>query len=340
MGAGYNQSNSNAQNVSFNKNESHFGSTGSTGLSPAQILAAYQNYLPATLTAIGQGNLQQLLPGGAGTAATAAGSALQRSQNPEYYSAIGSGTSGAAQGNDAAARMLNAINLTGLSPGEYNATERGVNQYNTGTGNAGLVNPMNTISNAMNFGGAFNNKIGIMGNALGANASNIGAAANIAGAASPNTSGFNPIAMALGGLGFGANYINPITSVSKQSSSGGGSGWGISMGNQVGSSQGASASGGDGSMCCFIFMESYHGKMPTCIRKIRDKYYRQHPRIANGYKRMAKWLVPLMQRSKIIRSIVWYSMVNPATKYAMSLHCGYNKRISHFWLRTWAVIGG
>ena len=58
------------------------------------------------------------------------------------------------------------INLSGLSPGESNAVERSLNQTNTATGNLGLINPLNTVSNAMNFGGMYNNKLGIAANAL------------------------------------------------------------------------------------------------------------------------------------------------------------------------------
>jgi hypothetical protein len=61
------------------------------------------------------------------------------------------------------------------------------------TGNLGLVNPTNTISNAMNFGGAFNSKIGLLNaatntatGAANANTSNLSATGNL----------FNPVGAA------------------------------------------------------------------------------------------------------------------------------------------------
>jgi hypothetical protein len=75
--------------------------------------------------------------------------------NPNYTRAQEAASRGAAS-------AVNAINLNGLSPGEAASVERSLNQTNTATGNAGLVNPTNVISNAMNFGGAFNSKIPLM----------------------------------------------------------------------------------------------------------------------------------------------------------------------------------
>ena len=328
MGGGFNTSKQASNNSSSSYGTA--GSQGTSGLSPGEIAAAYRNYLPSTLTSLGNANAQQLGTGGAGANAATAGSALQRQLNPEYYGAIGSAGRGAAAGVDAGARAMNAVNLNGLSPGEYNAVERGTNQYNTGTGNSGLANPTNAISNAMNFGGAFNNKVGVLGNAIGANSGAVNAASGVGAAASPNTSGFNAANTALGSTGFGASYINPISSVSQQSSnasnSSQGNGW--SSGNSFGMT---------GPSCCFIFLESYHGKIPDSVRRVRDKYYRATPVIAKGYKRMAKWLVPLMQRSNTIRWLVWNTMVKPATRHCENVReC---RNISRFWLRTWALYG-
>jgi len=110
-------------------------------------------------------------------------------------------TQGAA--NTQGANLLNSINLNGLSPGEFNATERANNQNLTSTGNLGVDNPTNTLSNAMNFGGAFNNKIGILGNALN----------QTAGVSANQQTQVNPVGTALGAgnlaNNFGANLFNP-----------------------------------------------------------------------------------------------------------------------------------
>lgn len=125
-------------------------------------------------------NLAQIT-GAGGQAATAA-TALNRQLNPGFYTASDAASKGAAD-------TISNINLKGLSPGESNAVERSLNQTNTATGNLGLVNPMNTISNAMNFGGAYNAKLGLMNNAVGAASQ----AAQASGA-----SGINPVSVALG----------------------------------------------------------------------------------------------------------------------------------------------
>jgi len=122
-----------------------------------------------------QTNLNQL-NGAGGQAATAAQS-LTNKLNPALSAA-----------NQGAASAVNAINLNGLSPGEYNATERSVNQGNNATGNLGLSNNTNTLSNALNFGGAFNSKIGLMNNATNAAST----------AANASTNAINPASIALG----------------------------------------------------------------------------------------------------------------------------------------------
>jgi hypothetical protein len=345
MGGNYQQSSGNSVNRSIS--EAGGSSSSAQGLTPQQILSAYKGYLPQTQEAMGRGNLAQLVPGSTGANVAAAGTALNRESNPEYYGALGSaGTNlsnatNASNSNLAAANnLVNSVNLRGLSPGEYNATERGLNQYNTGTGNAGLANPTNAISNAMNFGGAFNNKVGIAKDAIGAQSNAISAAggltnagSGLAGASSPNTSGFNAVLTALGGGNtFGNSFLDAITKrgTSSSSNSATSNSWG-------GSNQDSKGGGSTG--CCFIFLESYHGTLPDEVRRFRDHYYKFQPRIADGYKRMAKWLVPLMRDYVIVRNLVWHLMIKPATNYCKHTVPGYNKVISRFWLRVWAAYG-
>lgn len=127
-----------------------------------------------------QTQLEQMQGPGAQSALTA--EAIARATNPNYYQIQDASSS-------QARNLLNSINLGGLSGGEQAAVERSLAQTNNGTGNLGLNNPLNTISNAMNFGGAYNQKLGIMGNALGA--------ANQTATSAQNT-GFNPVNIALG----------------------------------------------------------------------------------------------------------------------------------------------
>jgi hypothetical protein len=127
-----------------------------------------------------QTNLNQIQ--GPGGQAALAAAELAKQTNPNYYKVQDAASNKAVD-------LLNSINLKGLSGGEQSAVERSLAQSNAGTGNLGLNNALNTTSNAMNFGGAFNQKLGALGNALGA--------ANQTATSAQNT-GFNPVNIALG----------------------------------------------------------------------------------------------------------------------------------------------
>ncbi len=148
------------------------------GLQTAQ---AGQNITNSNALAGANTNLNQI--NGAGGQAAQAAVNLNRAANPNYYTAEDAAAKGAAAG-------VNAINLNGLSPGEQAATERANNQNLSGTGNLGLNNNTNTIANAMNFGGAFNTKLGLMNSAATT-------AANVANSAQGN-GGVNAANIALG----------------------------------------------------------------------------------------------------------------------------------------------
>jgi len=287
-------------------------------------------------------NLAQTL--GAGGANVLATNELNRLSNPNY-------TANA----DASARQsvnaLNAINLNGLAPGEQNAVERSLNQSNNATGNLGVSNATNDVANAMNFGGAFNNKIGILNNTLGT-ASGVGnmlqnnglgqTSAIALGQPAPSTAStfgagtFGPNGQQAGSsaqstanqfLG-GANQI-ANTQLGAQATS-----------NYQNSPQGSFVA--NSGACCFIFMEAYHGEMPVSVRKCRDAYYTAKPQIANGYKRMAKWLVPLMRHSRVIRQLVWSSMIQPLTEHAeyVTKHTyAKHRTVRNFWFTVWNYLG-
>lgn len=291
-----------------------------------------------------QTNLQQLQ--GAGGQAANAALGVNRATNADYYKAQDAASGGAAS-------AIGAINLGGLSPGESAATERSLAQSNVGTGNLGLLNPENTISNALNFGGAFNNKVGLMNNA-------VGAATGAANSASSN-GGFNGVNVALGqpntstGGNFGTSQFGTSTASSGTGAAGNvfnfGSGLLNNMTSANNAATGANAQLGSSAMssysptaylastCCFIFLESYNGILPACVRVGRDKYYSLDFNIAIGYRRMAKWLVPLMQENTYVRTLVNTLMVNPITKHLSSLKKGKNKTITHLWLKLWAWYG-
>lgn len=284
-----------------------------------------------------QTNVNQI-QGAGGQAATAA-SNLENTLSPAYAAA----QKGAAAG-------VNAINLGGLSPGEEAATERSLAQSNIGTGNLGLLNPENTISNALNFGGAFNSKVGLMNNAT-----NTATSAASAG-------GFNPVNVALGqpNTSTGSNFGTSQFGGSNSSTSAGSAGNAFNFGSGLLNQQNALNSSNNsltgqlgstamntgststylGDVCCFIFLEAYRGKIPAAVRRGRDKYYFKNHDIATGYRRMAKWLVPAMQKYNLVRLLVWFAIISPITKNLSNPQSKtFNRTITHLWLKLWSLLG-
>lgn len=125
----------------------------------APALAAINSGIQNQQTQAGSQTINQQIQGAGGAAADSA-RALLAKDNPEYANTIGAA---ATQSQN----LLNSYNLNGLSPGEANAVERSTNQSNSASGNLGLANPTNVISNAMNFGQAFDNKRAALNTAIG-----------------------------------------------------------------------------------------------------------------------------------------------------------------------------
>lgn len=311
-----------------------------------QVNQGYQD-IASQNAASGAASNTALLNGAGGQSAQAA-LALNRETNPDYYSAQDAASKGAAS-------AVNSINLTGLSPGENASVERSLNQNNVGTGNLGLLNPTNTISNAINFGGAFNNKLGLMNSAVNTATGAANSASGNAGVNAPS------IALGTSQTNQGSNNTAGNSSLSSLSSnilSGLNSLTNTNLNNAAkvnfaNSPQGIAGSFGagnglsGGSGCCFIFLQSYNGILPEHVRICRDYFYSLEPRIAKGYIRMAKYLVPIMKRSKLITSLVNKLMVTPITKYGGWLtntpsyeNCMKYSIYKKFWFKTWSILGG
>jgi len=124
------------------------------GLQQLQTLAPGYQAAGNQLATTQAQNTNALLQGAGGQAAASAVN-LNNTLNPTQAAA-----------NTQAQNLLSSINLNGLSPGEQNSVQRSLNQSNYATGNLGLDNATTAVSNALNFGGAFNSKLGILGNAL------------------------------------------------------------------------------------------------------------------------------------------------------------------------------
>ena len=76
-----------------------------------------------------------------------------------------------------------------------------------------------------------------------------------------------------------------------------------------GSQVGQASNWGAGLSCCFIFLQALNGQLPDYVRAGREKYNTQNRR--NGYVWMARWLVPMMQRSGLVTSLVNSFMIKP-----------------------------
>lgn len=61
--------------------------------------------------------------------------------------------------------------------------------------------------------------------------------------------------------------------------------------------------------CCFILLEALNGELPWYVRRGRDIFC--EPVRVSGYKRMASWLVPQMQKRKWVKALVNKVMVKP-----------------------------
>lgn len=206
-------------------------------LSPQALLQMYQQALPVVANVGGanigginqslaqsaasanpiytQSGLQQLAQYAPGY--TAAGAGVSELNNLLNAGILNSGGSALAQaGNNViqqsnplqatdmaqAQNLVNSINLNGLSGGEQAAAERSLGQSNYATGNLGLDNATNAVSNAMNFGSQLQAKRTALANALGT-------ANSVAG---QQNSIFNPIQQALGNpssSNFGLGQFNP-----------------------------------------------------------------------------------------------------------------------------------
>lgn len=260
---------------------------------------------------------------------------LAREVNPNYYKVQDASS-------EQAKNLINSYNLNGLSPGEANAAERSLNQSNQSIGNLGINNAVNTLSNAQQFGSAYDAKRAALANALGV--------ANQTATSAQNT-GFNPVNLALAGgnlnSNFGMGQFNPTqANATTQLPINAGTGFGTQLAGNASTSNytGGSQSGGGGVSCCFIMTEGHHGILPVEVRICRDGYYKAFPQIANGYKRMAKYLVPLMQKSDIIHSIIYHTMVKPLTKYGMfvlrrDIRMRKYRVARTFWFNIWYVLG-
>jgi hypothetical protein len=307
----------------------------------------YQQYAPQYSQTQGRMEADRAAGSGADTVRSVEG--LNRELNPEYYGSTAA-TGGKLQD------LLAGMDPNKLTGAESTNVERGLNRMNVDSGGFNMPQSgTNAVKSALTFGGALDQKRNTVANAI-----------NTASQALPNLKTTGDTFTQATGRGqptqfgqdftggpsststqFGTNVLNGLTGLKN-------TGMNIdanrrTIADQVGqawqqSGLGGAVSGGGG--CCFIMMEAYYGRMPWFIRKCRDMYYTKQPQVAKGYKRMAKFLVPLMQRSNFIRELVCATMIAPITSYGGWLcgvkgyeHGKHSTGAKKFWFSVWNILG-
>lgn len=109
--------------------------------------------------------------------------------------------------------------------------------------------------------------------------------------------------------------------------------YGSTVGGQVGSGQATTS-------CCFIFLA--FGPLDPVVRRYRDEH--MTPRNRRGYYRLADFLVPRMERSRLWTWAVRMLMVDPMTCYGRWVYDegklgAIFAPVAHFWLTVFNVAG-
>lgn len=274
---------------------------------------------------------------GAGGQSVLAADVLDRSIDPEYYAA----RAGSAQ---KLAQLLGGIDPNRLTGAEREDVARGLARSRPSE--IGVPSNQGAIEAALTYGSALNQKRNTVANAI-----------NTASGAIPGLrSGKDVFGQATQGARFG---VNPFSS---------GQGFGGTAG-QAGQEGGQNVLGITGGLqslraqlnaqrrdtldrtnetfssspitCCFIFLEAYNGQLPWYVRVCRDYWYERDANLAAGYKKMAKWLVPLMRESRLVAWLVNTFMVQPISrigKFLVGESAGYSKIdlwLHNAWFKVW-----
>ncbi len=243
-------------------------------------------------------------------------------------------------------KLLGAQDPTKLSGSELAETERGINRMNTNRGNINVADATSTAAAAGEFGNALAGKQARFGQALSLFPS-------LAGASKSNISPFEALGRSgQSNPGVQQYSYNPSTAsqgAAFQGQSAATTGQVEQMRQQQPTTMDMLNSGWGGlvsPVCgCYIF-RAYYGypDVPLYLRWVRDWEYRRNPSIKEGYKKMARWLVPLMQRYSIVRRAVAWLMLIPLEKHA-KYRTGYSKwgrlalPFKGFWLTVWSIYG-
>lgn len=257
----------------------------------------------------------------------------QRMADPEYYAAR-------AQAGDAVKNLIGSINLNGLSGSERAEVERSLNRDNAARGTGATPTATSTVANAMTFGNALGNKrsqmaqaIQTAGNFMGAARSGVDPFQVATGRSSTQNTGENKFTglqdVSQAGLSFGNNVLNTAGQLQQTA-------MGINANRRDSVDRFSQVMGSLPNVsCCFNFFEALDGPLPWFVREERDRYYYSEPVVAKGYLWMSKWLVPLMQRSALVKELVRVLMVYPIVQRGGWLKCVDGYRHGWIYESTW-----
>jgi len=104
-----------------------------------------------------------------------------------------------------------------------------------------------------------------------------------------------------------------------------------------------------GTTCCFIMLEA--DDLTDRVRFFRDEHFSPEGVIAKGYKRMARYLVPMMKKSPFVKRLVKTVMTRPLAEFAFHSYRNNGKfnpsdlkgllyaPVGLFWCIVWALMG-
>jgi hypothetical protein len=80
------------------------------------------------------------------------------------------------------------------------------------------------------------------------------------------------------------------------------------------------------------------GDLTEKVKKLRDELFPPNSFVAKGYKKMARWLVPMMRKHSVIKSLVKHLMTHPIAKFCESKNPSLIP-ICLVWGVTWELYG-
>lgn len=270
---------------------------------------------------------------GSGGQAVRESEALSREIDPEYYAT----RSGAA---DKLSQLLGGMDPNRLTGAERENTARGLARSNYQNGELNAPSNQGAIDAALTYGSALNQKRNTVANTIN---SAVGALPSFKG----NTNVFDQATGKSGSQAFQSQFgqapnASVATGQANQGALGLTGGFQTLRANIAAGARDTLDRYNETTICCFIFLEAYNGKLPWYVRFCRDQWYTKYPSLKHGYRKMAKWLVPLMKKSKVIRYGVNELMVKPISRIGAFLTgetMTYSKVdlfLHNVWFKIWA----